>query len=103
MGCGLSPAKFLQEWGESVTSEQRMDHEAEPFHGSPTASGRLGSHLDELQLLASGGRQVKRARAGRPRLEERGETNEARKPWLKLSMSRRTWYRRQAEKRKGRE
>jgi hypothetical protein len=27
----------------------------------------------------------------------------ARKPWLKLEISRRTWYRRQAEKRKGRE
>ena len=31
-------------------------------------------------------------------------SDEARKPWLKLEMSRRTWYRRQAEKRnKGRE
>ena len=46
---------------------------------------------------------MKRARTGRPRLEERGETNEATKPWLKLTMSRRTWYRRQAERRKGRE
>jgi hypothetical protein len=39
----------------------------------------------------------------RPRIEDRHKTNEARKPWLKLEMSRRTWYRRQAEKRKGRE
>ena len=43
-----------------------------------------------------------RARA-RPRIEDRAKTIEARKPWLKLEMSRRTWYRRQAEKRKGRE
>ena len=43
------------------------------------------------------------ARKGRPQIEERHLTNEARKPWLKLEMSRRTWYRRQAEKRKGRE
>ena len=42
---------------------------------------------------------MKRARTGRPRIEERAETNEAKKPWLKLEMSRRTWYRRQAEKR----
>jgi hypothetical protein len=42
-------------------------------------------------------------KTGRARIEDRAKTNEARKPWLKLGMSRRTWYRRQAEKRKGRE
>jgi hypothetical protein len=42
-------------------------------------------------------------KTGRPRIEEVGQTNEAKKPWLKLVMSRRTWYRRQADKRKGRE
>jgi hypothetical protein len=41
----------------------------------------------------------KPARKGRPRIEDRARTIEARKPWLKLNMSRRTWYRRQAEKR----
>jgi hypothetical protein len=46
---------------------------------------------------------MKRARKGRPRIEARPNTNEARKPWLKLEMSRRTWYRRQAEKRKSQE
>ena len=45
---------------------------------------------------------TQRAKTGRPRIEHRARTNEARKPWLKLEMSRRTWYRRQAEKRKGR-
>ena len=38
----------------------------------------------------------------RPRIEDRAKTIEACKPWLKLEMSRRTWYRRQAEKRKSR-
>ena len=42
---------------------------------------------------------MKRARTGRPRIEDRAKTIEAKKPWLKLEMSRRTWYRRQAEKR----
>jgi hypothetical protein len=42
---------------------------------------------------------MKRARRGGPRIEDRARTIEARKPWLKLGMSRRTWYRRQAEKR----
>jgi hypothetical protein len=46
---------------------------------------------------------MKRARKGRPRIEYRTRTIEAKKPWLKLEMSRRTWYRRQAEQRKGRE
>jgi hypothetical protein len=46
---------------------------------------------------------MKRARKGRSRIEERHLTIEARQPWLKLGMSRRTWYRRQAEQRKGRE
>jgi hypothetical protein len=48
-------------------------------------------------------RRMKRPKKGRPRIEDRAKTIEARKPWLKLGMSRRTWYRRQAEKRKGRE
>ena len=39
------------------------------------------------------------AKKGRPRIEDRAKTIEARKPWLKLGMSRRTWYRRQAERR----
>jgi hypothetical protein len=44
-----------------------------------------------------------RTTKGRPRVEDRAKTIEAKKPWLKLEMSRRTWYRRQAEQRKGRE
>jgi hypothetical protein len=36
-------------------------------------------------------------------IEDRAETNEAKKPWLKLGMSRRRWHRRQAEQRKGQE
>jgi hypothetical protein len=36
-------------------------------------------------------------KTGRPRIEDRAQTIEAKKPWLKLQMSRRTWYRRQAE------
>jgi hypothetical protein len=47
--------------------------------------------------------RMKPRKIGRPRIEDRAKTNEAKKPWLKLNMSRRTWYRRQAEKRKGRE
>jgi hypothetical protein len=42
---------------------------------------------------------TKPRKTGRPRIEDRANTIEARKPLLKLGMSRRTWYRRQAEKR----
>ena len=41
-------------------------------------------------------------KTGRPRIEDRAKTIEARKPWLKLEMSRRTWYRRRAERRAAR-
>ena len=37
---------------------------------------------------------------GRPRLEDKARTIEARAPWRALGMSRRTWYRRQKEARK---
>jgi hypothetical protein len=40
-----------------------------------------------------------RRKTGRPRIEDVGQTNEAKQPWLKLGMSRRTWYKRQAEER----
>jgi hypothetical protein len=43
--------------------------------------------------------RMKPAKKGRPRIEERARTIEARKPWLMLGMSRRTWYRRRAEQR----
>jgi hypothetical protein len=46
---------------------------------------------------------MRRLKKGRPRLEDRAKTIEARQPWLKLGMSRRAWYRRQAEKRQGRQ
>jgi hypothetical protein len=42
---------------------------------------------------------VPRRQKGRTRIEDRGKTIEARQPWLKFGMSRRTLYRRQAEKR----
>jgi hypothetical protein len=57
-----------------------------------------------LMLGRAAGLDGERAvKKGGPRIEDRAKTIEARKPWLKLGMSRRTWYRRQAEKRKGRE
>lgn len=41
-----------------------------------------------------------RSRGGRPRIEDRGRTIEALKPWEAARMSRRTWYRRKAEEAK---
>jgi hypothetical protein len=62
--------------------------------------GHAESHSDGTR---SGLRMIRPRKTGRPRIKDRARTNEAKKPWLKLEMSRRTWYRRQAEKRKGRE
>jgi hypothetical protein len=42
-------------------------------------------------------------KTGRPRIEDRAKTIEARTPWLRLEMSRRTWYRRRAELRLAKE
>jgi hypothetical protein len=42
--------------------------------------------------------QPGQAKTGRPRIEDRDKTLAATKPWLKLGMSERTWYRRQREK-----
>jgi hypothetical protein len=55
--------------------------------------GRVSRHVQRHVV------RMKRRKTGRPRIEDRAKTIEARKPWLKLEMSRRTWYRRQAEKR----
>jgi hypothetical protein len=35
---------------------------------------------------------------GRPRIEDRDRTAEARKPWVAAGMSRSTWYRRKKER-----
>ena len=38
---------------------------------------------------------------GRPRIEDKGKSFEATKPWLALGMSRRTWYSRRKEQSPG--
>jgi hypothetical protein len=38
-------------------------------------------------------------RKGRPKIEDKDKTAEAAKPWIAAGMSRRSWYRREAEKR----
>jgi hypothetical protein len=63
----------------------------------------MGQKLDGRLLEFNSKMIMERAKKGRPRIEDRARTIEVLKPWLKLGMSRRTWYRRQAEKRKGRE
>ncbi len=71
-----------------------------PAAATPPRPSRAG-----LALAASLGfvGMTRPRKTGRPRLEGPPRTIEAKKPWLKLEMSRRTWYRRQAEQRKGRE
>ena len=44
-------------------------------------------------------KSVTASKRGRPRIEEIEKTLKATKPWEKLGMSERTWYRRQTEKR----
>lgn len=49
--------------------------------------------------VAPGPRETKR-KSGRPLAKDRDKTIEAAKPWIAEGLSRATWYRRQAEKRK---
>jgi hypothetical protein len=72
-------------------------------HGEPIeqirdahSSQPKGKTLDPTMESAA----PKKKAGGRPRIEDRDKTNEAKKPWLTLGMSRASWYRRQAEKRK---
>lgn len=75
-----------------------------------TVKGRTEAEKQPLETLKVEGATTRQAgvapgpretKLGRPRLEDRDQTIEARKPWLALKMSRTTWYRRQAEKRVG--
>jgi hypothetical protein len=64
------------------------------------ASGPLNLSSKEQKLMHKAlGRSVTIVKRGRPRLEDAKSTLAATKPWDKLGMSERTWYRRQKEKR----
>ena len=68
--------------GRYETKDEALEHELKLITETPGLLNRIATKA-----------------TGRPRLGEEANTNEARKPWLELGMSRRTWYSRQAEKR----
>lgn len=55
----------------------------------------------EAAGIKPGPREATKRKPGGVRIEDRASTIEATKPWAPAGMSRRTWYRRQAEKRAG--
>jgi hypothetical protein len=61
---------------------------------------RCGQRATTTEIIRSDGLSeglhawLARKTKGRPRIGDIGKTLEATKPWLKLGMSRRTWYRR---------
>lgn len=70
---------------------------------SGSVNGAKGEPRRSVGERASGGvattpREIIR-RKGRPRIEDKDKTIEAAAPWIAMGMSRRSWYRRQAEKR----
>jgi hypothetical protein len=66
----------------------------------PTVSvARKSSGLSSTDMATDDRSVPTVVRRGRARLEHRGLTIAATKPWLKLGMSERTWYRRRREKR----
>jgi hypothetical protein len=65
--------------------------------GDPGA--KIAQHDEDRNQGASiRDQQRPHQKRGRPRLEDKAKTAEARRPWQELGMSRATWYRRQAEK-----
>jgi hypothetical protein len=58
--------------------------------------GAIQVILNEAQILAVT-KLSKEPKKGRPRIEDKGQSFEATKPWLALGMSRRTWYSRRKE------
>src|SRR3984885_11136372 len=95
--CDPCHAKLRERRSDGPTATDRLNE----------AAGIAGEAVGRLRAVWRHGRAAARRRrflsgSGRLELEDRANTNEARKPWLKLEMSRRTWYRRQAETREGR-
>lgn len=60
------------------------------------SSGPAGAPLGTSRETTLG----TKLKVGRPRIEEKGRTIEAQKPWVAAGMSRRTWYARRAEQSK---
>jgi hypothetical protein len=66
-----------------------------PAPNAPRRERKSPKTMEGQSSIAGGVSGV--AIRGRPRIEDRDKTIEARKPWEALGMSRRTWYRRQKE------
>jgi hypothetical protein len=62
--------------------------------GQPPAKVIIIRKSAKKALPAPSGRRV-----GRPRLEDKGNTLAATRPWEALGMSRRSWFRREKERR----
>jgi hypothetical protein len=96
--------RLLKELARSAA----LDIKAAPKKGRPRKmTGFFSTLTDEQKQAALSYRGPENhgdpsllVKKGRPRIEDRANSNEARKPWVELGMSRRTWYSRQAEKRK---
>jgi hypothetical protein len=82
-----------------------QDIKAAPKKGRPRIAGASGvvdadvvpsSAVTRLSARPEG--SLLRVRKGRPRIEDKGKSFEATKPWEALGMSRRTWYKRRKEK-----
>ena len=105
----LREAKSSRGGGESRPARENLAGEREapettlvhaPIDRTSSAASspprRVPALIGKSAGIAPGPRGTK---VGRPRLENAAKTLKATKPWEKLGMSERTWYRRQAEKR----
>lgn len=66
--------------------------------GRPTKEvvKRRADAIETVEIVIDEGRKAG-LKVGRPRIEDKDKTIEAKKPWLALGMSRRSWYTRKAK------
>lgn len=77
-------------------------HSGQPHNEGAGTSSRGGLSVKASRATSAGADRPAREKpkVGRPRIEDRAKTLAALKPWMAAQMSRSSWYRRQAEKRK---
>lgn len=80
---------------EGRTPSSQTQKTSEPSAGAPVV--RESSSSKSIPVGTKEPTVSPATKRGRPRLEVRDKTHKATKPWEKLGMSERTWYRRQKE------
>lgn len=107
LGRALKPAAEVEAKAKEIHERKRESDAAIAKPGRK--AGKAAKDMKARASRVAAGRTVAKAagakasaakvKRGRPRIGEEKKTIAARKPWIALKMSERTWWRRQSEKR----